>query len=70
MDARRTERLVGRARALPGRAEDDDLTGVDLLDRAEEAVGDARRLRDSSAWVRAEFERLQRRIRIGWRPVP
>jgi hypothetical protein len=42
---------------------------VDLLDRAEEAVVDARRLRDNTAWVRAEFELLQRRIRIGCRPV-
>jgi hypothetical protein len=69
MDARWTGRLAEGIRERGGRAEADDWTGVDPLDRAEEAVADARRLRDSTARVRADFERLQRRIRIGCRPV-
>jgi hypothetical protein len=70
MDARRTGRLAEGLRERGGRAEANDWTRMDLVDRAEEAVADSRRLRDSTARVRTEFERLQRRIRIGCRPVP
>jgi hypothetical protein len=70
MDARRTGRLAEGPRERGGRAEADDRTRAGLLDRAEEAVADARWLRDGTARVRAEFELLQRRIRIGCWPVP
>jgi hypothetical protein len=70
MDARTTGGLAEGIRERGGWAEADDSTGVDLLDRAEEAVAHARRVRADAAAMLAEFERLRRRIRIGHRPVP
>jgi hypothetical protein len=70
MDARQIEGLAEDIRERGGGAEADDSTGVDPLDRAEEAVVHPRRARAGAAAVLAEFERLRRRIRIGCRPVP